>query len=298
MNNLLSSILVSANEQVHEAADTVSNVAGHVSEHAAEAAEHGAEAAAVHSPEFPNIIEILNHYIHSDFTQFLFDFRIVVFSLVVGAILSILAIAAYRKRSLIPGPLQNFVEWVVEGLSNMVVTVLGEQGYKYVPFLGTLFIYIFCMNVFGLIPGMFSSTSKLNTTLGLAICVFLYVQFTGIRNFGVLGYIFHMMGSPKSVVEWCLVPLNLPLHIIGELAKPVSLSLRLFGNISGEDMLLAIFATLGVAIMSFMRLPVGIPLHLPFIFLALLTSFVQALVFTLLATIYFSLMSHHEEESH
>jgi F-type H+-transporting ATPase subunit a len=99
-------------------------------------------------------------------------------------------------------------------------------------------------------------------------------------------------------VEWCLVPLNLPLHIIGELAKPVSLSLRLFGNISGEDMLLAIFATLGVTILSFINLPVGLPLHVPFIFLAMLTSFVQALVFSLLATIYFSLMSHHEEENH
>ncbi|MEE8418097.1 MAG: F0F1 ATP synthase subunit A [candidate division Zixibacteria bacterium] len=298
MNSLLSFILVSSNQQGHDAADTASSAVGNATEHAVGAAEHGAEAAAALSPEFPNIIEILNHYIGSDFTRFLFDFRIVVFSLVVGAILSILAIAASRKRSLIPGPLQNFAEWVVEGLSNMIVTVLGEQGRKYVPFLGTLFIYIFCMNVFGLIPGMFSSTSKLNTTLGLAICVFLYVQFTGIRNFGVFGYIYHLMGSPKSIIEWCLVPLNLPLHIIGELAKPVSLSLRLFGNISGEDMLLAIFATLGVAIMSFMHLPIGIPLHLPFLFLALLTSFVQALVFTLLATIYFSLMSHHEEESH
>lgn len=298
MNCLLSSILVFANQEGHEAADTAGSLAGNVPEHAADVAEHGAETAVAHGPEFPNIIEILNHYIGSDFTQFLFDFRIVIFSLIVGAILSILVIAAYRRRSLIPGPLQNSVEWVVEGLSNMVIAVLGKQGRKYVPFLGTLFIYIFCMNIFGLIPGMFSSTSKLNTTLGLAICVFLYVQFTGIRNFGILGYVHHLAGSPKSIVEWCLVPLNLPLHIIGELAKPVSLSLRLFGNISGEDMLLAIFAGLGVTIMSFMHLPVGLPLHLPFIFLALLTSFVQALVFTLLATIYFSLMSHREEESY
>ena len=191
------------------------------------------------------------------------------------------------------------MEWIVEALSNMVVSILGEQGRKFVPFIGTLFIYIFCMNLLGLIPGMFSSTSKLNTTLALALCVFLYVQYTGIRNFGIFGYVYHLAGSPKSVVEWCLVPLNLPLHIIGELAKPVSLSLRLFGNISGEDMLLAIFAGLGVTILSF--IPghyVGLPLHLPFIFLAMLTSFVQALVFALLATIYFSLMSHHEEENH
>ena len=118
---------------------------------------------------------------------------------------------------------------------------------------------------------------------------------------GILGYIYHFAGSPKSVVEWVLVPLNLPIHIIGELAKPVSLSLRLFGNISGEDMLLAIFVGLGITITSVFHPPAwmpGIPLHLPFIFLALLTSFVQALVFALLSTIYFSLMTPHEEEEH
>jgi F-type H+-transporting ATPase subunit a len=124
------------------------------------------------------------------------------------------------------------------------------------------------------------------------------VQYAGIRNLGLIGYFHHLAGSPRSVVEWVLVPLNLPLHIIGELARPVSLSLRLFGNITGEDMLLAIFATLGVSLLSFTHAPIGIPLHLPFIFLALLTSFVQALVFTLLTTIYFSLMSTHDEEHH
>ncbi len=227
----------------------------------------------------------------------LFDYRIVIYSVVVALFLSFLAFAAYHKRSLVPGTAQNLMEWIVESLTGLVVSILGESGKKFVPFIGTLFIYIFCMNLLGLIPGMFSSTSKLNTTLALAICVFLYVQFTGIKNLGIMGYFHHLAGSPKSTVEWCLVPLNLPLHIIGELAKPISLSLRLFGNISGEDMLLAIFATLGVAILGVTNWP-GIPLHLPFIFLAILTSFVQALVFSLLTTIYFSLMTHHEEENH
>ena len=115
------------------------------------------------------------------------------------------------------------------------------------------------MNILGLMPGMFSSTSKLNTTLALAICVFGFVQFEGIRAQGLWGYIFHFMGSPKSTVEWCLVPLNLPLHIIGELAKPISLALRLFGNISGEDMLLAIFVGLGILITSALHPPAWLP---------------------------------------
>jgi len=278
--------------------NTSENVSHSVADTLAHAVEHGGEQAAEHAPEFPNLIEIANHVFHTPLTQLLFDYRIVIYSIVVALFLSLLAFAAFRKRSLIPGPAQNLMEWIVESLAGMVETILGKQGRKYVPFLGTLFIYIFCMNLMGLIPGMFSSTSMLNTTLALAICVFLYVQYSGIRNLGVIGYMHHMAGSPKSFIEWCLVPLFFPLHIIGELAKPVSLSLRLFGNIYGEDILLAIFATLGVAILSFTKLPIGLPLHIPFIFLAILTSFVQALVFSLLATIYFSLMTHNEEENH
>ena len=252
-------------------------------------------------PELPNWLELAKDLIPGSVTQFLWDWHVVVFSVLVWLLLSFFSVLTYRKRSLFPGKLQNLIEYIVESLYNMVVGVLGEGGKKYVPFLGTLFVYIFTMNIFGLIPGMFSSTSKLNTTLALAICVFLYVQIEGIRNFGILGYIHHYAGSPRSVVEWCLVPLNLPLHIIGELAKPISLSLRLFGNITGEDMLLAIFVGLGISLISIFHPPAwipGIPLHFPFIFLALLTSFVQALVFTLLSTIYLLLMSHHEEEEH
>jgi len=266
-----------------------------VTEEAAKTVEHGGP------PELPNWIELARELFPGAVTDFLYKWHVVVFSIIVWLLLSYFSVLAYRKRSLVPGPLQNFIELIVESLHNMVVGILGPHGKRYVPFIGTLFVYIFTMNIFGLLPGMFSSTSKLNTTLALALCVFLYVQFEGIRNMGILGYIYHFAGSPKSLVEWFLVPLNLPLHIIGELAKPVSLSLRLFGNISGEDMLLAIFVGLGIAITAMFNGPKwvpGLPLHFPFIFLALLTSFVQALVFSLLSTIYFSLMIHHEEEEH
>jgi len=104
-----------------------------------------------------------------------------------------------------------------------------------------------------------------------------------------------MAGSPGDVVTWCMVPLMFPLHVIGELAKPLSLSLRLFGNITGEDVLIAVFVGLGVSILSFS--PVGIPLQLPFYFLGLILSTVQALVFALLSTIYILLMLPHEEHA-
>ena len=108
--------------------------------------------------------------------------------------------------------------------------------------------------------------------MSLALVVFIYVQITGFRKLGVGGYFYHLVGSPTDVMGWCLVPLMLPLHVIGELAKPVSLSLRLFGNIMGEDVLIAVFTGLGVLTLSAIKSPIGIPLEFPFIFLGLLLS--------------------------
>ena len=138
-------------------------------------------------------------------------------------------------------------------------------------------------------------SSALNTTAALAVCVFLYVQWTGLRRLGPVKYVKHLAGDPQDVVGWCMVPLMLPLHIISELAKPVSLALRLFGNILGEDVLIGVFAGLGIAVLAFVHSPVGVPLHLPFVLLALLMSTVQALVFTLLSTIYIMQVLPHEE---
>ena len=270
----------------------VTSEAGH------KAAEHGGGQGAEH-PELPNFISMLAKiFPDAGWAQFLDQYHVIAYAVFISLILSVIAYAGSRKRQLIPSGLQNGVEAVVEILHNFLLGIIGPQGKKFIPFLGTLFIYIFTMNIFGLIPGMHSPTSKLNITLSMAIVVFLYVQWTGIRMNGLGGYILHLAGSPKSTVEWCMVPLNLPLHIIGEFIKPVSLSLRLFGNISGEDTLIWVFVGLGIASIGFLNLPVGLPLHLPFIFLALLTSFVQALVFTLLSTIYFALMFPHHEEEH
>ncbi|MBD3168972.1 MAG: F0F1 ATP synthase subunit A [candidate division Zixibacteria bacterium] len=270
----------------------IASEAGHkAAEHGAGHGEHGGR------PELPHLFLLLKSiFPHAGWAEWLEHYHPVVFSFIVIIILSIVAYRSASKRAMIPSGLQNAAEWIVEGLRDFLMGILGPQGKKFIPFLGTLFIYIYAMNVFALIPGGFSPTSNLNTTLGMAIVVFFYVQYTGMRKNGILGYLHHMAGSPKSAVEWFLVPLFLPLHIIGELAKPVSLSLRLFGNISGEDVLLAVFVVLGISLLNFLPVPVGLPLHLPFIFLALLLSFVQALVFTLLSTIYFALMFPHDEE--
>lgn len=263
------------------------------------AEEAGKKAAEQGAPELPNFITLLyERYGKTALVQFLHTWQNVVFSLIIILILGFVAYFSSRRKTLLPGKLQNFMEMAVESLDDFICGILGPRGRQFTPFLGTLFIYILCMNFLGLIPGMKSPSSSLNTTVALAICVFLYVQFTGIKNLGIIGYLDHLAGNPRDFVTWALVPINLPIHIIGELAKPMSLSLRLFGNITGEDILIAVFVSLGVMALSFLNLPVGLPLQVPFIFLALLTGTIQALVFTLLSTIYFLLMFPHEEEKH
>lgn len=284
-----------------ELEDTAHTVGHAVAEHARQAAEHGAGAADI--PALPNAITLLNDALHhpkEGIMPFLHHFEVVIFALFIAACLCTVAMIVYSRRKLVPGRLQSAVEMIVEGLSNFFIGIVGEKwGPRYVPFLGTLFVYILFMNFAGLVPFLHSSTANLNTTAALAICVFLHVQGSAIRHAGLGGWLFHLAGEPKDVISWVLVPLNLPIHIIGELAKPFSLALRLFGNIMGEDVLIAAFVGLGVLTLAFMSSPVGLPLHLPFIFLALLTSTIQALVFSLLASVYFSLLmphDHHEEE--
>ena len=132
----------------------------------------------------------------------------------------------------------------------------------------------------------------------LALTVFVYAQYVGLRGLGLVGYLDHLMGSPRNLTGWLLVPLMLPIHVMGELAKPISLSCRLFGNIFGEDMLLVAFATLGISVLAWSHLPFGLPLQVPFLLLALLTSTLQALVFMVLSTIYILLMLPHDEHEH
>mgnify|MGYP001497716788 CR=1 FL=1 len=252
---------------------------------------------------FPNVIELLaNANPHAPWAHFLEHYEVLVFSIFIALILLAIAFAASRNPQLIPSGLQNGVELVVEGLSNFIIGILGpKQGPRFVPFLGTLGLYIFAMNLFGLIPFMHSPTASLNVTVALALTVFVYVQFIGFKELGPLGWLDHMLGSPRDITGWMLAPIMLPIHVLGELAKPISLSCRLFGNIFGEDMLLVAFASLGVTMLPFKNLPFGIPMHALFFPLALLGSALQAMVFTVLSSIYILLMlphEHHDEHGH
>ena len=229
--------------------------------------------------------------------SFAHHYDALIFAGIVSLFMIMVAFITYRRWQTIPGTMQNMVEMILEMLDNLFKSVLGNEAKNFRPFLGTLFLYIWFMNLVGLIPFFKSSTSSINTTAALAITVFCYVQFTGIKRLGVWGYIHHLLGSPTDGITWALSPINLPIHLIGELAKPFSLALRLFGNITGEDILIAAFVSLGIMFMGLFHSPIGFPFQIPFILLAILTSTIQSLVFTMLSSIYFVMVLPHGEHA-
>jgi len=213
----------------------------------------------------------------------------VVMSLMVALTLGGIVWLGTRRLERVPTRMQALCETVVEGLDTFFHSVLGDAASRYVPLLGSLFLYILVMNWWAQLPGMAAATSKLSTTVALAVFVFGVTQYEGIRHAGVLGHLYHLAGGSdlKGMALFIQLPLRalfLPLHLIGELARPLSLSLRLFGNIMGEDTLIAVIVSMSVFVFQSIYLP--LPLHFPLLFLGLLAGLLQALVFSLLSAIY------------
>lgn len=248
-------------------------------------------------PELPNIITLLHSiFEESHVMTFLHDWQNIVFSIFIACAISLVFHYGARNATLIPSKFQNGLEWIVEMARKFIVEIIGPEGEKYVPLLGTLFIYILVMNWMVLIPLMKPPSSSINITIALAVCVFCLVQYLNMKHFGFLGFMYHMAGSPKTVLAWAMSPLMFFIELLTQFTRPVTLAMRLFGNVVGEDILIGAFALFGVMALSNWGAPVGLPLQIPFMFLALLTGLMQALVFTLLSAIYILLsMPGHEE---
>ncbi len=168
---------------------------------------------------------------------------------------------------------QATLEYIFESLENLMTTIVGEKHVRQLmPVLSTMFVYVFVSNVLGLVPGLKSPTSLFSNCLGMALIVFVYTFYLGIKTHG-FGYIKHFTGN-----IWWMAPLMLPIHIVGELSRPISLTLRLFGNIMGEDVV--------ILVLTVALFPLLVPL--PMYMMAIFTSLLQALVFTILTGVYLS----------
>jgi F-type H+-transporting ATPase subunit a len=179
------------------------------------------------------------------------------------------ALLVRNRLEMIPRGLQNFWEVVVTILQDLVVETMGEKGRPYFPLIASLALFILSCNLIGIIPWFQSATNNLNTTLALALCSFAVTHYVGITKHGT-HYIKHFLGP----VPW-LIPLMLPIEIIGHLSRVLSLSFRLFGNIMGEDLAIVILTLL---------VPYLVPL--PMMVLQVFTSFIQTLVFIMLTMMY------------
>jgi F-type H+-transporting ATPase subunit a len=188
-----------------------------------------------------------------------------------------------------PGKLQILMEDGLKALVGMMEQWIGPKGPRYLPLVGTLFVFILCSNYLGLVPGFMAPTASINVTLGCALTIWVYYHFQGFKEQGVINYIKHFALPPGSPV-W-MAPLMFIIEIISHLARVMSLSLRLFGNIFGEELVIAILFSL---------VPFIIPL--PLMFLGLITGGLQAFIFALLSIIYLqgavAVEHEHEHDEH
>lgn len=212
-------------------------------------------------------------------------------TLVMAALLTwgLLALRALRATPdpVIPDAtltLRNSTEIFVEMFGNTVRSVLGDKTPRYIAVYGTFFLFILAANLVGLIPGFSPPTSNFNVTLALGVTSFLLYNFFAIRQKGALEYFKHFLG-PMAL----LIPLMLPLEIIDNLVRPVSLALRLFGNMTGDHLVLGIFTDL-----TKLFIPIA------FLMLGAFVCFIQAFVFTMLSMVYLALaiQEHHHDEQH
>ena len=205
------------------------------------------------------VLLLENHYLPGHVT----------YTLLVVALLSVLSFLATRRLQVYPGRLQNVMEVIIGGFDALLIDTMGDKGKKFFPLIATLGLFILTGNLIGIIPGFESPTANINTNAAMALVVFFSTHVVGVSMHG-LKYFKQFMGP-----VWWLTPLMLPIEVISHLSRPLSLTFRLFGNIAGEDIVLAVVLLL---------VPLLVPL--PILILMIFTSIVQTLVFMLLAMMY------------
>jgi F-type H+-transporting ATPase subunit a len=223
-------------------------------------------------------------------------------------LLTALALLASRRVALVPRGAQNFLEVVLEQFISMIDDVMGPEGRAYLPLIATLGLFVLTGNLFSIVPGLAIPTSNLNTTAACALVVFISYHYIGIKKQGLGPYLKHFMGPVPA-----LAPLMIPIELISHLARPLSLSLRLFGNMTGGHILLAIiFFLMGLdgligwaisgsvagAVVGGLGGFVMIVFTVGFLYpLKILVAFLQAFIFVMLTMLYITGAIEHAEHS-
>jgi F-type H+-transporting ATPase subunit a len=234
----------------------------------------------------------------------------VAFTWLVMVILMAFGLAAARRPTLVPAGLQNAMEATLEFVLTLIDDVIGPEGRRYLPLIATLGLFIFASNLLGLVPGFTAPTDNLNTTAACALVVFFTYHWIGIQKHHAWPYLKHFMGPMPA-----LAPLMFPIEVISHLARPLSLTMRLFGNMLGGHILLSAFffmtvglaswalsgaaGTLGWLIGTFGTVT-AVAFTVGFLYpLKLLVAFLQAFIFVMLSMMYIAgaLEAEHGSES-
>jgi F-type H+-transporting ATPase subunit a len=186
-----------------------------------------------------------------------------------------------------PSGFQIVIEELVGGLAGMLDENVGPKGRRYLSLVGTVGLFILLCNLIGLVPGFMAPTSNINVPLGCAITVFVFYQIQGFKEQGIVGYLKHFCAPPGA--PFWIAPVYLPIEIISHFSRVLSLSVRLFGNIFGEELVILILFT----VMPFLA-------PLPMMFLGIITGGLQAFIFVMLTMIYLSgaVAVEHADEGH
>lgn len=222
--------------------------------------------------------------------------KAVVFMWVVIAVAAVLMLMAGSSRKLVPGKLQSLAEMMVDFIRNMIMETMGKDGMKFFPLVATLFVFILFSNYIGLIPGAYTVTSQIIVT---AVFSFLVYGISLVVGFSLHGIKFLGILVPPGTPGW-LVPLMIPIEIISQIARPISLAVRLFANMTAGHVMLAVLfgLTIGGGVL------IG---WLPFVFTVAIyllefgIAFIQAYIFTILTCVYLGDAFHlhgHEEHAH
>jgi F-type H+-transporting ATPase subunit a len=234
----------------------------------------------------------------------------VTYTWLVMIILAAAAFMASRRLELVPRGAQNFMEIVLEQIRGLVEDVMGHEGMRYFPLIATLGLFVLVGNLVGLVPGLNGPTTNLNTTAACALIVFVAYHYIGVRKQGLVKYLAHFAGP----VPLALKPLMFVIEIISHLARPLSLTLRLFGNMFGGHILLAIIFFLmglqGLIGWALSGSPLGVVIGgtgglvmiaftVGFLYpLKILVSFLQAFIFVMLTMLYISGAIEEAEHGH
>ena len=219
---------------------------------------------------------------------------------IAGVLVFLTLTLAGRIGRLIPRGLQNLMESLVNfARQSLIQEILGEEGMKWFPFIATLFFFILFCNLLGLVPKMFTATSNINVTASLAAIVFICTQGAGIVRHGILGYCktFVPKGMPRGIMGKILIGFMIIVEIISQLARPFSLAVRLFANMTAGHMVILVFISMIFmfqGIVAYFVTPVSVVMAVVMMAFEIFVSLLQAFIFAILASIYISLAVHPE----